>query len=198
MLKKLEDLHRTFLFPWSSQPMMAGRLPGAILAELDGFVAECRRVRDSELGFMRVHKNAGNNSYQLSVPPGLLENSYSMAYFNHAGEFFMSAVSGGHIDTWRRRASFRRNYGHYDGYDFWVNFANVGDENPKHHHAGMLSAVVYIENDGLATNFENGISFAGERGDMLMFPASLGHWVDMKLGGPERVTMSFNLIDPGP
>lgn len=198
MQEQFEQIHRAFSFPWDGHPMMLGRPPGRILDELDSFVAEVRSVKDDELGFMKVHKNAGNNSYQMSVPPSLLENSYTMAYFNHVGELFMSRTAGGSVDDWCRRARFRRNYGHYDAYDFWINFAGIGDKNPIHSHAGLISAVIYIKNDGLPTNFENGISYAGEHGDILIFPATLKHWVDEKTSGPERVTMSFNLFDPGP
>ena len=34
----------------------------------------------------------------------------------------------------------------YDGYDFWINFAEKGSKNPPHQHQGALSGVIYIKN----------------------------------------------------
>lgn len=175
--------------------MMVGYLEPSILKELDYFVKSVRKIKDHRLGFIRNHKNAGNNSYQMSVPSGLLENSFSMAYFNHLGNYYLSRVSGEPFSYMDRRARFRENRGHYDGYDFWVNFSNKGDENPPHSHAGLISSVLYIKNDGLATDFENGVSFTGKRGQILVFPSSLMHAVREKKTRSERITMSFNMVD---
>jgi len=191
-----EILAPDYNFPWEGQAMMLGRPPAEILAELDTFAAEAKALRAHPLGYLRNHQNAGHNAYQLSVSPTALENSFAMSYFNHLGELFLHKVTGEPLARLKRRALFRQNQGHYDGYDLWVNFAEEGDSNPRHSHAGLISAVIYLENDGQPTHFENGVSHVGERGDVLLFSASLEHWVDVKVTPKTRVTMSFNLFDP--
>jgi hypothetical protein len=77
----------------------------------------------------------------------------------------------------------------------WVNFARKGDDNPTHNHAGFLSGVIYVENDGQPTLFDEfGCEYEGKNGTMVLFPSQTLHHVEEKTTKKERVTLAFNII----
>lgn len=178
--------------------ILIGKLPAALFAEITHFVAECRKFKDHELGFLRNHINAGKNSYQVSIPRPMIENSFSFPYIIKLGEYYYSRTTGAPMNPHDRKVRLRCNENHFDGYDFWINFTRSGDENPLHNHGGNLSSVIYVANaDKVPTLFEDGFSYVGAPGDIVLFPAPLRHKVDKHQLTAERITLSFNLVLKG-
>ena len=77
------------LLPDAVCPVMMTRIPKPIMKEIDGWVKECRKVKDNPLRELRSHDNYGYNSnperkkynsYQTAVPIHLIENSYWLAW----------------------------------------------------------------------------------------------------------------------
>ena len=194
MNPKIKNLFNGFQFI-EDTGILIGRLPDEIFDEVKSWVEKCKEIKDNPYGYLREHINVGRNSYQISVPAPYIENSYVLAYLNYLGEYYLMSQDNKlkHEDIFRR-VTLRKYTGHFDGYDFWINFAYKGDVNPMHNHAGNLSAVLYVQNDGLPTIFENGIQFTGGDGDIILFPAHLMHEVKEKTVDSERITISFNLI----
>lgn len=194
MNNQIKDLFKNFEFIDNSD-ILKGELPNEIFNEIKSWVEECRKIKYNPYGFLREHINVGRNSYQISVPPHLIENSYTLAFINYLSEFYVLEKNKNlnHENVFRR-ITLRKYTGHFDGYDFWINFAYKGDINPLHNHAGNLSSVLYVKNDGLSTIFENGIEYTGKDGEILLFPANLMHEVKEKTTDTERITISFNMI----
>ena len=196
------------LLPGSMCPVMMTRIPKPIMREIDGWVKECRKVKDSPLMELRSHNNYGYvsnperkkyNSYQTAVPVHLIENSYWLAW-----TLRLATKYWGNNKFDSRQFKVGRWDGHWDGYDVWINFAYQGDENPIHQHRGKLSGVVYYKNtqDGDPTLFPEykdpsgiPIAYAGQPGTMILFPASVVHGVEKKITKGERITFAFNIDD---
>ena len=94
------------------------------------------------------------------------------------------------------REVFLRRTDHYDGYDFWINYANKGSVNQWHNHEGYLSGVIYLKNTKNSPTLfkESNIEYGGDVGEICIFPASLEHSVGEYLQDDERITASFNLV----
>lgn len=205
MESPIRSLFSNFIFiqhEGRSTPVLLGQVPSVILKELHEFTAVCRGFKDHELGFLRNHVNGGTkgfgseagNSFQASVPANLVESSFLFPFLNHLGEFYISQTAKVAIEELNRRVQLRRHPGHFDGYDLWINFAYEGDENPEHNHGGSLSGVIYIDDpEQSPTHFENGMSYQGSPGDIVMFPAGYKHSVPMKTSDEERITFAYNL-----
>ena len=157
------------------------------MQEVTLMVERCRAIKDHELGFLRMHRNVGKNSFQVALPSYLFQQSFLYPYLITMGEYYTKSPP-----TYRK-VEMRKYDGHYDEYDTWVNFAYKGDINPMHTHAGSLSGVIYVVNDGQPTVFTKNKPFVGENGTMLMFPADYEHGVEEKVTEQERITISFNL-----
>jgi hypothetical protein len=168
-------------------PALVSRLPYDIMHELTIMVERCRAIKDHNLGFLRMHRNVGKNSYQVALPSFLFQQSFFYPYLIAMGEFYTKSIPT------NRQVEIKRYLGHYDEYDTWVNFTYKGDINPMHSHSGSLSGVVYFKNDGQPTLFEHHKPFVGEPGMMLMFPSDYVHGVEEKNTDEERITISFNL-----
>lgn len=165
------------------------KLPDEIVAEISTWVEECRAIKNHPLAKLREHDNigTGHNSYQVSVPSQLVEDSYTLAFINR----FCAECFGGEHRDWK----LRKWDGHFDSYDMWANFAYEGDDNPLHRHSGSLSGVIYVQNDGLATLFPDlGTGYDGELGTLILFPSSVVHGVNTKKTSTERVTLAFNVV----
>ena len=177
----------------SNQQLLVGKLPDEIFLEISKFVKHCRKIKDHPLGHLYNHLNKGKNSYQISVPKPLLEQSFLFPYLIELGECFFKKHNYV-IDKHERPVRMRSNHNHYDGYDCWINFTNKGDTNPEHHHNGALSGVIYYSNiDKCPTIFENGVNYAGKEQEIIIFPSVLRHSVDTHVSDNERITLSFNL-----
>ena len=179
-------------------PVMVKKIPPQIKKEIDGWVNESRKFKDSPLADLKAHQNVGyldmdgkkHNSYQCSISPHLVDQSFWLAWVLR-----LTAKYWG-MGKENRAFKLRKWDGHFDGYDIWTNFAYKGDDNPSHNHSGFLSGVIYYKNHGHPTIFdEYGVAYEGLDGTMVMFPASTLHHVQPQTGDKERITLAFNIVD---
>ena len=71
-----------------SCPVMLAKIPKPILKEIDGWVNESKKFKDSPLAELKAHENVGynlsrgkkHNSYQTSISPHLIEQSFWLAW----------------------------------------------------------------------------------------------------------------------
>ena len=65
-----------------SKNIVHTKLPKQILKELSCWKKECDKIKKHPLSFLKLHENAGSktNSYQVSIPPRLIEDSYWLSY----------------------------------------------------------------------------------------------------------------------
>ena len=178
-------------------PIMVAKIPQLIIKELDVWVKESRKSKDHPLAELKAHENIGylagdgkaHNSYQTSIPPRLIEESYWLAW--------VVRLSAKHYGMGRSHRFFKvRSWsGHFDGYDVWTNFAYKGDDNPLHSHAGFLSGVIYYKNHGHPTIFDDfNCQYGGKDGTMVIFPSDTRHHVEEQTSNKERITIAFNVM----
>ena len=196
-----ELLEMKKLVPGSACPVMVVKIPPQIMKELDVWVNESRKFKNSPLAELKAHENVGylaldgktHNSYQCSISPHLVDSSFWLAWVLR-----LSAKYWG-MDMDNRAFKLRKWDGHFDGYDIWTNFAYKGEDNPTHNHAGFLSGVIYYKNHGHPTLFDQyGCAYEGKDGTMVMFPASVLHHVEPQTVNKERITLAFNISYHGP
>lgn len=183
----MQDLFKDFYYI-EGTPILRGVLPFEVLKELDYFITRCKEIKNHPLAEFRRHRNVGKNSYQVSIPTNLLMDSFFLPFLIRMGEYYIGVT-----DLKNRFVRINNQSNHYDGFDVWVNFSYKGDFNPFHKHSGSLSGVIYYQNDGQETFFCSGHTFAGNYGDILMFPSNYEHGVREKITDNERITLSFNL-----
>ena len=178
-------------------PVMVTKIPPQIQKEIDGWVKESRKFKDSPLAALKAHENVGyiggdgkkHNSYQTSISSHLVDQSFWLAWVLR-----LTAKYWG-LGKPNRAFSIRKWEGHFDGYDMWTNFAYKGDDNPTHNHAGFLSGVIYYKNHKHPTIFdEYGCAYEGLDGTMVMFPANTWHHVEPQTVNKERITLAFNIV----
>ncbi len=189
------------LVPGRACPVMVAKIPPQIMKEIDVWIKESKKFKNSPLAALKSHENAGymehgsghrHNTYQCSISPHLVEQSFWLAWVLR-----LTAKYWG-MGKDHRQFKLRKWEGHFDGYDIWTNFAYKGDDNPTHHHAGLLSGVIYYKNHKHPTVFdEYGVGYEGNDGTMVMFPASVHHHVDQQRVNKERITLAFNISDRG-
>ena len=179
-------------------PVMVFKIPSQIRKELDIWVKESRRFKDSSLAELKAHENVGylasdgkkHNSYQCSISPHLIDQSFWLAWVLRLTTKYWGMGKD------NRKFKLRKWDGHFDGYDIWTNFAYKGDDNPRHNHAGLLSGVIYYKNHKHPTIFDQyGCGYEGWDGTMVMFPASVFHHVEPQTVNKERITLAFNVIE---
>ena len=179
-------------------PVMVAKIPKQIMKEIDGWVNESKKFKNSPLAALKAHENVGylsmdgkkHNSYQCSISSHLIDQSFWLAWVLRLTTKYWG------MGRPTRAFSIRKWDGHFDGYDIWTNFAYKGDDNPTHNHAGLLSGVIYFKNHGHPTHFdEYGCSYEGKDGTMVMFPASVLHHVEEQTVDKERITLAFNIVD---
>ena len=172
-------------------------IPALIKNEIDVWVKESRKFKDSPLAELKAHENVGylasdgkkHNSYQCSISPHLIEQSFWLAWVLRLTTKYWG------MGKVNRSFSLRKWDGHFDGYDIWTNFAYKGDDNPQHNHAGFLSGVIYYKNHRHPTVFDNyGVGYEGLDGTMVMFPSHVLHHVEPQTANKERITLAFNII----
>ena len=185
------------LVPGGACPVMVAKIPPQIQKELDVWVKESKKFKNSPLAALKAHENVGylsldgkaHNSYQCSISPHLIDQSFWLAWVLRLTTKYWG---GGKVN---RYFSIRKWDGHFDGYDIWTNFSYKGDDNPRHNHAGFLSGVIYYKNHTHPTIFdEYGCAYEGKDGTMVMFPASVLHHVEPQQQNKERITLAFNII----
>ena len=178
-------------------PVLIFDIPKQIQKELDVWVNESKKLKNSPLAALKAHENVGylsadgkkHNSYQCSISPNLIEQSFWLAWVLRLTQKYWG------MGKVHRAFSIRKWEGHFDGYDIWTNFAYKGDDNPTHNHAGFLSGVIYYKNHGHPTLFDQyGCAYEGKDGTMVMFPAGVYHHVNPQTANKERITLAFNII----
>ena len=188
------------LAPSTLCPVMVIKIPKQIQKEIDGWINESKRFKNSPLAELKAHENVGylsidgkkHNSYQCSNPTHLVENSFWLAWVLRLTEKYWGMGKN------NREFKLRKLDGHFDGYDIWTNFAYKGDDNPTHNHAGMLSGVIYYKNHTHPTIFDQyNCAYEGKDGTMVMFPASVLHHVEPQHQNKERITLAFNIVGAG-
>ena len=170
------------------------KIPSSIYKELQRCIKHTDKIRKNKLACLLEHRNFGNNSYQVSVPFNLLEGSFFQAYLIFLGEWYRCRYENISLRDTRRTVRLRKNENHFDAYDLWVNYVEKGSINSKHNHLGNLSGVIYYTDcKNSPTHFENGFSYRGKKGDIIIFPSSTVHYVPVHNDKKSRVTLSFNL-----
>ena len=178
-------------------PVMLTKIPSQIMKEIDVWVKESRRFKDSPLAALKAHENVGylsadgkaHNSYQCSISPHLVDSSFWLAWVLRLSAKYWGA---GKI---HRSFKLRKWDGHFDGYDIWTNFAYKVDDNPTHNHGGLISGVIYYKNHRHPSIFdEHGVAYEGKDGTMVMFPAQVLHHVEPQHQNKERITLAFNIV----
>ena len=189
------------LAPGTTCPVMVTKIPKQIIKEIDGWINESKKFKNSPLASLKAHENVGylssdgkkHNSYQCSISPHLIEQSFWLAWVLRLAKKYWGGEKS------HRRFKLRSWSGHFDGYDIWTNFAYKGDDNPQHNHAGFLSGVIYYKNHGHPTIFdEYGCAYKGEDGTMVMFPSTTLHHVEEQTVNKERITLAFNVMQLPP
>ena len=179
-------------------PVMVGDIPKQIQKELDVWVNESKKFKNSSLAELKAHENVGylaadgkqHNSYQCSISPHLIEQSFWLAWVLRLATKYWG------LGKHNRHFSLRKWDGHFDGYDIWTNFAYQGDDNPTHNHAGFLSGVIYYKNHKHPTIFDQySCGYEGLDGTMVMFPAHVLHHVEPQHQNKERITLAFNIVE---
>ena len=178
-------------------PVMITKIPDLIMKEIDVWVEESKKIKDHPLAELKGHENYGyiagdgkkHNSYQTSVPSNLVEQSFWLAWT-------IRLIAENWGDSIHRGWRLRKNSGHFDGYDLWINFSYKGDDNPSHTHTGSISGVIYYKNHDHATFFNDyDIKYDGYDGTMVLFPSDVRHHVKEQLLDEERITIAFNVIN---
>ena len=191
-----DPLEMLKLAPSTTCPVMVAKIPKPIMKEIDGWINESKRFKNSPLAALKAHHNVGylsmdgikHNSYQCSISPHLVDSSFWLAWVIRLSTKYWG---GG---KFHRSFKLRKWDGHFDGYDIWTNFAYKGDDNPRHNHAGFLSGVIYYKNHKHPTLFdEYNCGYEGKDGTMVMFPAKVLHHVEPQTVNKERITLAFNL-----
>ena len=81
----MEDLlHMRKLVPGTTCPVMVTKIPKQIQKEIDGWVNESKKFKNSPLAALKAHENVGyltmdgkkHNSYQCSISPHLVEQFF--------------------------------------------------------------------------------------------------------------------------
>ena len=184
--------------PAGTCPVMVVDIPALIKKEIDVWVKESRKFKDSPLAELKAHENVGylsmdgkkHNSYQCSISPHLLESSLWLAWVLRLTQKYWGGGNN------HRKYQLRMWRGHFDGYDMWTNFAYKGDDNPTHNHSGFLSGVIYYKNHNHPTVFdEYHVEYEGRDGTMVLFPSSVLHHVEPQTVNKERITLAFNIIE---
>ena len=179
-------------------PVMVAKIHPQIQKELDLWVNESKKFKNSPLSVLKAHENTGylamdgkqHNSYQCSISPHLVDQSFWLAWVLRLSSKYWGMGKD------HRNFRLRKWDGHFDGYDIWTNFSYKGDDNPKHNHAGMLSGVIYYRNHGHPTIFdEYDCGYEGMDGTMIMFPSQVLHHVEPQTVNKERITLAFNIIE---
>ena len=182
-------------------PVLIFGIPKQIQKELDVWVSESKKFKNSPLAELKAHENVGyltfdgkkHNSYQCSISPHLIDQSFWLAWVLR-----LTAKYWG-MGKSNRDFKLRKWDGHFDGYDIWTNFAYQGDDNPRHNHAGLLSGVIYYKNHKHPTIFdEYGVGYEGNDGTMVMVPSTVLHHVEPQTTSKERITLAFNVTYADP
>jgi hypothetical protein len=173
------------------------KFPNDLFFELDEFISECKRIKESPFKYLKFHNNQRETNFQVSIPSYLIERSFTFPYLIHLGEFFVNKLTGADYENIKRHVTLRRWSGHFDSYDMWAVFSYKNDRNLSHIHSAPISGIIYYTDSDIPTQFTNKdnqiLNVYGQKGDVVIFPGNLYHMVDVKLSDNERITIPFNL-----
>ena len=170
------------------------KIPLLIYKELTKCLKHTAKIKKNQLSCLLEHRNAGKNSYQVSLPFNLIEGSFLQAYIIHLGEYYRCKYENLSFEQVSRTVLMRKNKDHFDSYDLWVNYTKKGSKNNWHSHGGSLSGVIYYTDcKGSPTCFESGFSYKGKKGEIIIFPNNFKHKVNTHTNKSERITLSYNL-----
>jgi uncharacterized protein (TIGR02466 family) len=164
--------------------------------------------------FIREHNFAeylaGKNSHQIKIDQKFLHENDISSYLLSLGHHYINTVGAPFPNI--KMGS------------VWINYSYKGDFNPIHTHDSLLSGVMYIhQDDGITEEQERGShsratsSIPGMthfvhdlnyhpfnkftysnpfvKGELLMFPSWLTHWVNPFVTDGERITVAFNILE---
>ena len=162
-------------------------LPFGIVKEVRAWKKACDEIKNSPLAHLKAHDNEGTrtNHYQTSVPISLIEPSYWLPF---TLRLCAQLYGGSH-----RNYYLRKNEGHFDGYDLWINYSYKGNSNPEHWHLGCLSGVIFLKNKDETIFTKSNVKVVGKPGEMLLFPSDTMHMVKPQKKNYERITFAFNI-----
>jgi hypothetical protein len=190
---EVENFFDNVNFFKKSFPIMVCDLPPEIVEEIKECVILCDRIKDHRLAMLLNHKNAGHNSFQVSLPRSWFLESFLFPYLIKAGEYYFYKDSLNPSE--KIRIEIQDLNSNYFNYGVWLNYSFKGDFNNLHHHYPCyIVGVIYVENTSEEpTVFEDGFEFFGKPGQMIVFPGMYGHGVRVKKTLQRRLTIAFNL-----
>lgn len=182
------NIFKNSIFLDKEKTILKHKIPNELFKEIIIFVKKAQQKRKSKYSFLLNHLNSGKNDFQISVDTDIFEKSFMFGYLIKLGEYYFNLKSND------RKIRMRRLNGHFDHYDFWINFTEKDSINPKHAHPGTLSGVIYYTDSyNNKTEFDNKIKYGGKSKEILLFPSNLGHEVKKYKNNKTRITLSFNL-----
>ena len=115
------------LAPGTTCPVMVTKIPKQIMREIDGWINESRKFKNSPLAALKAHENVGylamdgkrHNSYQCSISPHLVDQSFWLAWVLR-----LTAKYWG-MGKDNRAFKLRKWDGHFDGYDIWLSLIHI-------------------------------------------------------------------------
>lgn len=190
--QKISYLFKDFTYVDSENLILKGRMPDSLIQELNYFTECCNKIRSHDLYYLKNHLNVAENSFQTSVPVHVLEPSFIFAYVIHLTSFYLKQQQ--FPVKHERHVVMGRDPNHFDGYQFWLNYIAPGNYNNMHNHHALVSGIIYAENEmSLGTQFINGTKVSGEKGDIILFPSGLDHYVEENKSDKYRLTYAFNM-----
>ena len=199
--KKSNDIKDYFenivRWPIDGCPLLEVKIPKIIHNEWNQWTEKYRWYKNHELGFLKEHLNEGNNSYQVTIGSYDLDKSFCFPFMIRLCEYYIHKTKNIDFKDLRKCCTVRNAPGDSDN-DFWINYANKGDTNPIHQHAGDVSCVVYVkntqDNPTYLKWYNSKINYECEDGYIIMFPSDMQHWVEEKITDEERITGSVNFL----
>lgn len=152
---------------------------------------------------------AGRNSYQIKLDDKYAAQHDIYSYVLSLGQHYLNELG---IQKNIRMGS------------IWINYGYKGDFNPIHTHDALLSGTFYMsQDDGITqeqeagshgratsgipgmTHFVHDLNYSPlnkftysnkfVKGELIMFPSFLTHWVNPFQTDGERVTIAFNILE---
>lgn len=193
--------------------LLKHKIPESVFNAL---VSESNTVREKLKDEEYVKENnfteylAGRNSYQIKMSREYMRQNDIDSYILSLGEFYIRNLN----------APFPK----IKMGSTWINYGYKGDFNPIHTHDALLSGCFYIhQDDSIMQEQNSGSNSRGTsgipgmthfvhdlnshpfnrfshsnpfvKGEVIMFPSWLTHWVNPFQSDGERITIAFNILE---